>query len=79
MEKSRRNRKPPEAEHKGTDEDQKAEETLLALKVLLIDAIENEDILEGQHQLIAEKLEGLDPKRLEEFQADLESSKKRSN
>ena len=54
-----------EDEQQKSQKEQKAETTLIALKVMLIDAGENEDILYGQSQAIAEMLEDLDEKRLE--------------
>ena len=46
-------------EDRNTEKEQRAEMTSIALKVMLIDAGENEDIFYGQHQAIAEKLEDL--------------------
>ena len=51
--------------------------TLLELIHMLKDAEVNEDILYGQHQIIAFMLEDLDKPRLEEFLIRLEEFKER--
>ena len=54
-----------EDEQQKSEKEQRAETTLIAFKVMLGNAAENEDILYGQSQALAEILEGLDEKRLE--------------
>jgi hypothetical protein len=57
------------------DKEQKSEVTLIALKVMLIDAGDNENILKEQSHRIAEMIEDLDEKDLEEYLVDLERFK----
>ena len=64
--------KPSEKKESDKEEEQKSEATLIALKVMLIDAGENENILKEQSRRIAEMIEDLDEKDLEEYLEDLE-------